>query len=257
MIKIKFLGTTASIPDVHEDCPCFLVNDRYLFDCGYDVLSALRETDCDLSKIDHIIFTHMHHDHYLGLAGLLFYYIHSPNYIPSQTRRLKDLTILGPEKDVERVVNLAYEYLQLDMFYSALERPRVIPLKDEDEYKTDDAVIKCTPALHPVDARSYKFNSDGTSLAISGDTLYNEQAVELFKGADAIIHEATLGYREGSGNNGHSTILEAIKITELSGIDTLFPIHMSVEKARVSAEKAKNATKVKIIPPKKGVTYEV
>ena len=251
MVKLKFLGTTASIPDVHEECPCFLVNKRYLFDCGFDVLSALRETDCDLSEIDHVIFTHMHHDHYLGLATLLFYYIHSG------TKNIKDLTILGPEKDVKRVVDLAYGYLQLDLFYSNIDRPRVIPLKDEDEYKTDDAVIKCTPALHPVDARSYKFISDGTSLAISGDTLYNEQALELFRGADAIIHEATLGYREGKGNNGHSTILEAIKIAELSGIDTLFPIHMSVEKARISVEKAKNGTNVNMIAPKRGVTYEI
>lgn len=251
-MKLKFLGTTASIPDVGEDCPCFLVNERYLFDCGFDVLGALRETDCDLAKIDHIIFTHMHHDHYLGLASLLFYYIHSG------VKNIKDITILGPEKDVERVVNLAYGYLQLDLFYPSHSRPKIIPLSDGAEYRTDDVVIKCGLSTHPVDARCYRFiSSDGNSLAISGDTMYREESVKLFSGASALIHDSTLGFREGKGNNGHSTILEAIKIAELSDIDTLFPVHMSVQNARVSAEKSRALTNVKIISPQKGVTYEI
>lgn len=258
MIKLKFLGTTASIPDIGEDCPCFLVNGRYLFDCGYNVLSALRETGCDLSKIDHIIFTHMHHDHYLGLATLLFYYIHSPNYIPSQTRRIGDLTVLGPKNDVERVVNLAYSFLQLDLLYPNIERPKIIPLEPSDEYTTADAVIKCAPSDHPVDARCYKFISpDGSSLAISGDTEYREDSVKLFSGADALIHDSTLGYREGKGNNGHSTILEAIRIAELSGVGTLFPVHMSVKNAEYSVEKAASSTSVKLIAPKKGTEYVI
>lgn len=250
MIKLKFLGTTASIPDIGEDCPCFLVNERYLFDCGFNVISALRETDCDLSKIDHIIFTHMHHDHYLGLATLLFHFIHSG------VKNIKDLTILGPEKDVERVVNLTYSYLQLDLFYPTVGRPKIIPIRENDEYKTDGAVIKCGASAHPVDARCYKFiSADGSSLAISGDTLCREESVPLFSGADALIHDSTLGYMEGKGGYGHSTILEAIKIAELSAIPTLFPVHMSVKNAEYSVEKAAPSTNVKLIAPKKGTEY--
>ena len=256
-MKLKFLGTTASIPDVGEDCPCFLVNDRYLFDCGYDVLSALRETGTDLSEIDHIIFTHMHHDHYLGLATLLFYYIHSPNYIKSQTRRIGDLTILGPKKDVERVVNLAYAYLQLDLFYSAEDRPRIVPLEDNDVYETDDAVIKCAPSDHPVDARCFTFTEKGGStLAISGDTSLKTDMARLFTGADALIHEATLGCYEGR-TFGHSSIFDAVKMAKLSGIKTLYPVHMSVENARLSAERVSDSTDVTVIPPIRGSVYNV
>lgn len=61
-MEVKILGNTASIPDVGKDCPCFLVNEEFLIDCGLDVLSDLRETNCDLSKIRYIIFTHMHYN---------------------------------------------------------------------------------------------------------------------------------------------------------------------------------------------------
>jgi len=109
-MQLKFLGTTASIPDLHEDSPCFIIQDKYLFDCGFHVLGALRETGSDLSKIRYIIFSHMHHDHYIGLAGLLFYFIHS------KVLNIHDLVILGPAADVERVVKLTYDFLQLDRF---------------------------------------------------------------------------------------------------------------------------------------------
>lgn len=61
-MEVKILGNTASIPDVGNDCPCFLVDEEFLIDCGLDVLSDLRETNCDLSKIRYIIFTHMHYN---------------------------------------------------------------------------------------------------------------------------------------------------------------------------------------------------
>ena len=250
-MKLKFLGTTASIPDIHEDSPCFLVNDRYLFDCGFDVLGDLRETDCDIENIDHIIFTHMHHDHYLGLASLLFYFIHS------RVKDIKDLTILGPNKDVESVVELAYSYLQLDRFYPDIGRPKVIPLDENNLYETNDAVIKCGLAKHPVDARCYRFVSDGSALAISGDTMYREDMIPLFRDAHALIHDSTLGYCEGSGNNGHSTLPEAIRIAEMSNIPTLFPVHMSVQKAEEAVNKAKSETDVKLIAPQRGVIYNI
>ncbi len=42
-MKLTFLGSTASIPNTCEDSPCFLVNERYLFDCGFHVCSGLRD----------------------------------------------------------------------------------------------------------------------------------------------------------------------------------------------------------------------
>ena len=45
----------------------------------------------------------------------------------------------------------------------------------------------------------------------------------LFKGANALIHDCTLGYTDGKGFNGHSTISEAVRIAELSEIPVLYP----------------------------------
>lgn len=66
-MKLTFLGPTGSIPDSGEDSPCFLANEENLFDCGFDVCGAMRANGTLPDKIWYIFFTHMHHDHYIGI----------------------------------------------------------------------------------------------------------------------------------------------------------------------------------------------
>ena len=105
------------MPDKNNDCPCFLINGKYLVDCGYDVLNQLRKRDTDISKIDYIIFTHMHHDHYIGLAGLLFF------MLQSKQKNISKLTFIGPDT-MSEVLRRTYSFLQLDKFFLDIEKPK-------------------------------------------------------------------------------------------------------------------------------------
>lgn len=85
---------------------------------------------------------------------------------------------------------------------------------------------------------------------------------ELFYGADAIIHDCTLG--TGICNDdpktrpcGHSTVFEAIKLCELANIPLLFPMHMNTDVALEAIEKVKNTTDIKIIHPKVGLNFSL
>jgi phosphoribosyl 1,2-cyclic phosphate phosphodiesterase len=88
-ITIRFLGTSAARPIPRWGCSCpqcaparthpsarrtrssILVNDNLLVDSGPDIYEQLRALPFDdLSLIDHIIITHAHADHYLGLDDL-------------------------------------------------------------------------------------------------------------------------------------------------------------------------------------------
>ena len=253
-LNLKFIGTTGSVPDISEDSPCFLVNDKYLFDCGFNVTEGLRETNCNIPDIRYIIFTHMHHDHYIGLAGLLFYIVHAKNYVKDHNITLGDITVIGPEKDVERVVKLALNFLQYDE-----NSVKVIPVAKGDKFETEDMVIECDASLHGVDARAYKITDkkDGSTLAISGDTLYNKDIPPFYKGANALIHDGTLGAYKGQGGYGHSTIYEAIKTAEDAEIPMLFPMHMSCKNAAEACIEAQPSTNIKLIPPVKGTVYKI
>jgi len=88
-LTIRFLGTSAARPIPRWGCTCpqcaaartdprarrtrsaILVNGTLLVDAGPDIYAQLRVLPYeDLARIDHIIITHPHADHYLGLDDL-------------------------------------------------------------------------------------------------------------------------------------------------------------------------------------------
>ena len=88
-LHIRFLGTSAARPIPRWGCTCpqcaatqtdsraqrtrsaILVNGTLLVDAGPDIYAQLRALPYkDLARIDHIIITHPHADHYLGLDDL-------------------------------------------------------------------------------------------------------------------------------------------------------------------------------------------
>lgn len=56
-MNVRFLGSASSVPNVGNDCPCFLVNNKYLVDCGYSVLTAL--SLLEKAKFKKLIFIHI------------------------------------------------------------------------------------------------------------------------------------------------------------------------------------------------------
>ncbi len=88
-LTIRFLGTSAARPIPRWGCTCpqcaaaqtdprarrtrsaILVNGTLLIDAGPDIYAQLRTLPYEhLARIDHIIITHPHADHYLGLDDL-------------------------------------------------------------------------------------------------------------------------------------------------------------------------------------------
>lgn len=254
-MNVRFLGSGACIPDVNNDCPCFLINDTYLVDCGYDALNGLRKAKKDISKIKYIIFTHMHHDHYIGLAGLLFFMLQSGQ------RDIGELTLIGPETMPE-VLQRTYSFLQLDKFFSVKKFPEEIIVSAGEVFENDEIILRAGSCRHPVKAMAYTMmdKDSGKLLAFSGDTAYKEDFIGFFSGADVLIHDCTLGcskLSEGSEARacGHSSIFEAIKLCEKAKVPVLFPMHLNDDECRKSIECAGRETKVKLMFPSRACDF--
>ena len=260
-MRILFLGSTACMTDVGDDSPCFLINDKYLFDCGWNAVEGLRSCGGDLSKLHYLFFTHMHQDHYLGLAGLLFYIANQQNMDGQLS--MEQLTVFGPKQDVERVVDLACSFIQLDRFYPNIKKPKVVPVSAGDCLQLEDMTIMTSRSLHPVEALSYRLvDGEGRKLGITGDTAYQSCAADFFAGCDGVIHDAAMAlYKEAEPpaerKYGHSTLLEAVKTAEDAGIQILFPMHMTADVCHESVKKLQPDTKVTIVPVKRGSYYEL
>ena len=57
------IGTGAI--SVKQRSACSLVDDKILIDCGNGIVKTLLEQDVNINKIDTLLITHLHGDHFL------------------------------------------------------------------------------------------------------------------------------------------------------------------------------------------------
>src|SRR5258708_31160803 len=74
MCALTFLGTAASTPSAERGLPAVLVgagSARFLIDCGEGTQRQLLRAGSGFRRIGHVLQTHAHLDHVLGLGGFI------------------------------------------------------------------------------------------------------------------------------------------------------------------------------------------
>src|SRR5437016_2652527 len=74
MFELTFLGTAATTPSPDRGLPALLVgagSERFLIDCGEGTQRQLLRAEAGFRRLGHVLLTHAHLDHVLGLAGLI------------------------------------------------------------------------------------------------------------------------------------------------------------------------------------------
>src|SRR6516165_1575131 len=74
MFELVFLGTAAAAPSAERGLPALLVargSRRFLIDCGEGTQRQLLRAGLGFRGLAHVLLTHAHLDHVLGVAGLL------------------------------------------------------------------------------------------------------------------------------------------------------------------------------------------
>jgi ribonuclease Z len=74
MFELTFLGTAGTAPTASRGLPALLVgagSERYLIDCGEGTQRQLHHAAAGFRRLGHVLLTHAHLDHVLGLAGLI------------------------------------------------------------------------------------------------------------------------------------------------------------------------------------------
>src|SRR5713226_8928779 len=74
MFELTFLGTAATTPSSERGLPALMVGaggERFLVDCGEGTQRQLLRAGTGFRRLGHVLLTHAHLDHVLGLAGLI------------------------------------------------------------------------------------------------------------------------------------------------------------------------------------------
>lgn len=238
----------------------------WLFDCGEGTQHQILRSEIKISQIRRIFITHLHGDHIFGLMGLLASCglagsvdridIYGPaglkEYLESSSRysqthfsypievhqirpgvvyeddeflvkcgRLEHrVTAFGyrvEEKDrpgrfdVEKAKALGIPFGPL---YGKLKRGETIALEDGRRVRGVDL---CGPV------------EPGRKIAYCTDTIFCEEAVELAREVDVLIHEATFSHQDAqlAIDRLHSTSTMAAQVALAAGVKQLMMTHFS------------------------------
>ncbi|MEW6092552.1 MAG: ribonuclease Z [Chloroflexota bacterium] len=103
MFEIIFLGTSASAPSARRGLPAQIVKHdefRFLIDCGEGTQRQIMQSGIGFRSLKHVLITHGHLDHILGLAGLMSTFM--------RWETIEELNIYSSKWALERVSDLLH-----------------------------------------------------------------------------------------------------------------------------------------------------
>ena len=237
---VRVLGSADWHQTAHNDQSCYTVSDRILIDACPSVVTQLQEAGVDPLDVHLVLVTHMHCDHYMGLAPLMHYW-----RVCRQTD-LSGLTIAGPRETVQDYVDFTLRFVFRDKLDACVTRmPRILPLGEGDTLHHAGYAVHVHEADHAVPARSYRLvhEESGRSVGFTGDTRYQQSLPGFFRDVDLLLHEVSLGAGpvDPVHNAGcrHSSAQEAVRVCRESGARRLLLTHCYEGKRQTALDEAR------------------
>lgn len=101
MFELIFLGTSASAPSIKRGLSSLVVKHdefRFMVDCGEGTQRQILKSGVGFKRLNHILLTHGHLDHILGLAGMLSTFM--------RWEAIEEVNIYGSRHTMDRVSDL-------------------------------------------------------------------------------------------------------------------------------------------------------
>lgn len=220
-MRLTVIGCSGSFPSPLAPASCYLVEHdgaSIVLDLGNGSLGPLAART-DLRTLDAIVLSHLHADHCLDLTSMYVARKYHPDGPPAQP-----LAVHGPAGAAQRMAD-AYRVAPglgeanvelIYRFHELTDAPREI----------GPFTVTVAPVAHPVPAFAIRVSAGGRALVYSGDTGPCESLVELSRGADLALYEAS--FLTGGDNpvDLHLTAAQAGEHATRAGVPRLVLTHL-------------------------------
>lgn len=267
--QLTILGANSATPAYgrHQTSQLLTIGTHsFLLDCGEGCQMQLMRYQSKISRINHILISHLHGDHFFGLIGLL-----NTMSLGGHRQPLHLYAPPGLAEVITALLRCSHTVLSFPLQFHALESPGNIY---EDLYLTIETIamdhgVPCfgfvfrekpkprrinketlPPDLTVPDILLLKegkdvYDADGhlryknealtlpprrsRTYAYCSDTRYNERIIPLLEGIDLLYHEATFmqDQADKAAVRYHSTTLEAATIARKARVGQLLIGHYS------------------------------
>lgn len=198
-----FCGTGSPLPDRARAGPCLAViaGERvFVFDAGEGASETLALMGVSAGDIDAVFLTHLHSDHFDGLAPLAL-----QHWAMASARA--PLRVVGPTGSARVAAGLNEAYAIDAGYRTAHHGPEIMPPEGfglrAEEFVTPEGdaavvlhdergvrILAFAVAHAPTDAVGYRIEYAGRSIVVSGDTARSASLAHNAAGADVLVHEA-------------------------------------------------------------------
>ncbi|MEN3048205.1 MAG: ribonuclease Z [Candidatus Caldarchaeales archaeon] len=268
MMRLTFVGTGGGMPTPERALPSLAVRfagSLLIFDCGEGTQRQLLNAGLGFPESTHVFITHLHADHYLGVAGLIAtmdllrreapLFVHGPEGTGESLELLLRGARLNPGFDVVvREVGEGEVMSARDFVVEAIWSRHTVPslsyrLRERDrpgrmnvellesiglpkgplwgELQRGKSVVYGGRTIRPEEAVGPPRR--GRVVVYSGDSAPFEGMVEFARGADVLVHESTYdsSLRSKAEEDLHSTAADAATIASRAGVKLLVLYHLS------------------------------
>jgi ribonuclease BN (tRNA processing enzyme) len=217
--ELIIIGSGTGIPSLRRGSPGVVVlsdSTKLLIDSGPGALRKMLEVGITYQDIDVLLYTHIHPDHVSDLVHVLF----ACKY--ADLPREKELLCIGGsgfKSYFEKLKNLYGYWIEPQSYRLTIKEISEEPLL----YR--DLRILSKPMAHISGSVGYRIElKDGKSIAISGDTDYCQNIIDLASKVDLLVLECS--FPDGKKVEGHLTPSLAGRIALESRCKKLLLTHL-------------------------------
>jgi ribonuclease BN (tRNA processing enzyme) len=220
-VRLTVIGCAGSFPSPQSPASCYLLEHdgvAIALDLGNGALGPLQARS-DIRSLEAVVLSHLHADHCLDLTSMYVarkYHPEGPPLVP--------LAVHGPSGTGQRIAD-AYRTTRAERV-AGLEQ--VLRFVDHTPLaiRIGPFAVSVARVAHPVEAYAIRVEAGGTALVYSGDTGPCDALVDLSRGADLALFEASFLTGPNNPRDLHLTAAEAGEHAARAGVPRLVLTHL-------------------------------
>ncbi len=216
-MQLTVLGCAGTFPGPESPCSGYLVEHdgfRLVVDLGAGSLGALQR-HVGLLDVDAVYISHLHADHCIDLVAYSYARRYHPSGVPPA------LPVYGPAGTRARIES-SFEEPPTNGLLDVFDFREVPP----GEHRIGPFEIRAVRTNHPIECHALRIEAGGRSLTYSGDTGECPELVELARGSDVFLCEASWTDSPDNPPGIHLSGRQAGEHAARAGVERLLLTHL-------------------------------